>query len=52
MPMGRFDDVRQMEAGGRTDAEIADVLIGNQNERHNNYQDYQRFLDSGGRIGL
>jgi hypothetical protein len=35
--MGRFDDVRQMEAGGRTDAEMADVLIGNQNERHNNY---------------
>ena len=50
--MGRFDDVRQMEADGRSDAEIADVLIGNQNERHNNYQDYQRFLDSGGRIGL
>ena len=50
--MGRFDDVRQMEAGGRSDAEIADVLIGNQNERHNNYQDYQKFLDSGGRIGL
>ena len=41
-----------MEAGGRSDAEIADVLIGNQNERHNNYQDYQKFLDSGGRIGL
>jgi regulator of protease activity HflC (stomatin/prohibitin superfamily) len=50
--MGRFDDVRHMEAAGRSDAEIADVLIGNQNERHNNYQDYQKFLDSGGRIGL
>ena len=50
--MGRFDDVRRMEAAGRSDAEIADVLIGNQNERHNNYQDYQKFLDSGGRIGL
>lgn len=50
--MGRFDDVRQMEADGRSDAEIADVLIGNQNGRHNNYQDYQKFLDSGGRIGL
>src|SRR5688500_13502475 len=50
--MGRFDDVRHMEAAGRSDAEIADVLIGNQNERHNNYQDYQKFLDAGGRIGL
>ena len=50
--LGRFDDVKKMEADRRSDAEIADVLIGNQNERHNNYQDYQKFLDSGGRIGL
>jgi hypothetical protein len=50
--LGRFDDVKAMEADRRRDTEIADVLIGNQNERHNNYQDYQRFLDAGGRIGL
>ena len=50
--LGRFDDVKKMQADGRTEAEIADVLIGNQNEQHNNYQDYQRFLDAGGRIGL
>ena len=50
--LGRFDDVQKMEADGRSEAEIADVLIGNQNERHNNYQDYQKFLDAGGRIGL
>jgi hypothetical protein len=50
--LGRFDEVKKMEADGRRDAEIADVLIGNQNERHHNYQDYQKFLDAGGRIGL
>ena len=50
--LGRFDDVKAMEAADRRDAEIADLLIGNQNERHNNYQDYQRYLDAGGRIGL
>jgi hypothetical protein len=50
--LGRFDDVKKMQADARPEAEIADVLIGNQNERHNNYQDYQRFLDAGGRIGL
>jgi hypothetical protein len=50
--LGRFDDVQKMEVGGRREAEIADVLIGNQNERHHNYQDYQKFLDAGGRIGL
>ena len=50
--LGRFDDVKMMEADGRRDAEVADVLIGNQNVRHNNYQDYQKFLDAGGKIGL
>jgi SPFH domain/Band 7 family protein len=50
--LGRFDDVKAMELAGRGEAEIADLLIGNQNERHNNYQDYQKFLDAGGRIGL
>lgn len=50
--LGRFEDVKKMEASGRSEGEIADVLIGNQNERHNNYQDYQKFLDAGGRIGL
>ena len=33
--MGQFDDVQQMDTAGRSDAEIADVLTGNQNERHN-----------------
>ena len=50
--LGRFDDVKEMEAAGRGDAEIADVLIGNQNDRHNNYQDYQKFIEAGGKIGL
>jgi regulator of protease activity HflC (stomatin/prohibitin superfamily) len=50
--LGRFDDVKAMESAVRNDAEIVDVLIGNQNDRHNNYQDYQKFLDAGGKIGL
>ena len=50
--LGRFDDVKVMESAVRNDAEIVDVLIGNQNDRHNNYQDYQKFLDAGGKIGL
>ena len=50
--LGRFDDVKKMETDQRRDSEVADLLIGNQNERHNNYQDYQKFLDAGGRIGL
>jgi hypothetical protein len=50
--LGRFDDVKQMESENKSDADIADVLIGNKNNLHNNYQDFQAFLDNGGKIGL
>ena len=41
-----------MEAANATDGDIIEVLLGNKNNLHNNYQDFQAFLDSGGRIGL
>ena len=56
--LGGFDDVAAMEAsnaGGSTsttDAEIIDLLLGSKNTLHNNYQDFQAFLDAGGKIGL
>lgn len=51
--LGGFDDVAAMEAiPETTDAEIIEVLMGSKNNLHNNYQDFQRFLDSGGRIGM
>ena len=50
--LGGFDDVQGMEAAGATDAEIIDTLLGRKNDLHNNYQDFQAFLDHGGRIGL
>ncbi len=50
--LGRFDDIKDMEALKKSDAEIADVLIGNKNNLHNNYQDFQKFLEAGGKIGL
>ena len=50
--LGRFDDIKQMEASHKSDADVADVLIGNKNNLHNNYQDFQAFLDHGGKIGL
>jgi uncharacterized membrane protein YqiK len=34
------------------DAEIIEILLGAKNELHNNYQDIQKFLDAGGKIGL
>ncbi|MGB7683047.1 MAG: SPFH domain-containing protein [Candidatus Acidiferrales bacterium] len=50
--LGGFTDLDKMEKGGATDGDIIEVLLGNKNNLHNNYQDYQAFLDNGGRIGL
>ena len=56
--LGGFDDVAAIEAsnaGGSTtttDAELIDLLLGSKNTLHNNYQDFQAFLDAGGKIGL
>jgi hypothetical protein len=47
-----FADVDEMEKAGRNDAEIIETLLGNKNNLHNNYQDFQAFLENGGRIGL
>jgi hypothetical protein len=50
--LGEFSDVEQMEKAGVEDAQIIERLLGNKNSLHNNYQDFQAFLDNGGRIGL
>jgi hypothetical protein len=50
--LGGFADLDKMESGGATDGDIIEVLLGNKNNLHNNYQDFQAFLDNGGRIGL
>ena len=56
--LGGFDDVAAIEAtnaGGSTtttDAQLIDLLLGSKNTLHNNYQDFQKFLDNGGKIGL
>jgi hypothetical protein len=50
--LGGFADIDKMETANATDGDIIEVLLGNKNNLHNNYQDFQAFLDSGGRIGL
>jgi uncharacterized membrane protein YqiK len=50
--LGGFTDVAQMEQDGRTDGEVMELLLGSKNGLHNNYQDFQAFLDHGGKIGL
>ena len=52
--LGGFDDIAEMETreGGVQDADLIEVLLGSKNDLHNNYQDYQAFIDAGGKIGL
>ena len=50
--LGAFSDVAEMEKKSATDSDIIEILLGSKNHLHNNYQDFQAFLDHGGKIGL
>jgi Uncharacterized protein conserved in bacteria len=58
--LGGYADVTSMEqeavergaSSSETDARIIEVMLGNKNIQHNNYQDIQQFLAAGGKIGL
>ena len=50
--LGEFHDLREMEEAEANDADIIETLLGNKNNLHNNYQDFQAFLQNGGKIGL
>jgi hypothetical protein len=47
-----FEDVRQMEQQGVSVTQTMEALLGSKNALHNNYQDYQAFLEHGGKVGL
>jgi len=50
--IGGYSDIAKMEQGNASSHELIEELIGTKNPVHNNYQDYQAFLDAGGKIGL
>ena len=50
--LGGFTDMGELEHKGNSDSELIDNLLGTKNRLHNNYQDFQSFLDNGGKIGL
>lgn len=50
--LGGFEDIAELERQGADDLEIVEALLGRKNHLHNNYQDFQAFLDNGGKIGL
>ncbi|MCX6556253.1 MAG: SPFH domain-containing protein [Candidatus Aminicenantes bacterium] len=55
--LGGYDDIAKIEraatkANPVRNSELIEVILGNKNNLHNNYQDFQAFLDNGGKIGL
>ncbi len=50
--LGGFSDIEEMEKNGADNSQLIEVVLGSKNELHNNYQDFQLFLDNGGKIGL
>src|ERR1039458_2958338 len=50
--LGGFGDMEKLEAGGADDQKLIEVLLGDKNASHNNYQDFQAFLNAGGKMGL
>jgi regulator of protease activity HflC (stomatin/prohibitin superfamily) len=51
--LGEFADITELEQrGGAKDSDLVEAILSVKNEVHNNYQDFQTFLDKGGCIGL
>ena len=57
--LGGFADIEALETmagpasvAPTSDARLIETTLGNQNDKHSAYQDFQKFLDLGGKIGL
>jgi regulator of protease activity HflC (stomatin/prohibitin superfamily) len=47
-----FTDIELLERENADNAKLIEALLGDKNELHNNYQNFQAFLDAGGEMGL
>lgn len=50
--IGQYGDIAELEHNGAVDADLIERLLASKNSLHNSYQDFQSFLNQGGRIGL
>ena len=51
--LGGYEDVEDLEKKPEiNDLQLIAAILGSKNTLHNNYQDFQQFLDAGGKIGL
>jgi len=51
-PEGPFGDIFQAEKNTTDDSVLIEAVLASKNALHNSYQDFQAFLDNGGRQGL
>lgn len=50
--VGGFGDIEKLEKEGSSSLALIESIIADKNTIHNNFQDFQKFLDNGGRMGL
>lgn len=50
--IGGYEDIADLERAKAEDSSLMETILSSKNGIHNNYQDFQKFLDSGGKIGL
>ena len=50
--IGGFNDILALEADTTSSVRVIQAVLASKNNLHDNYQDYQAFLDAGGCIGL
>lgn len=50
--IGGYEDIADLEKKNAEDSLLMETILSSKNHIHNNYQDFQKFLDSGGKIGL
>lgn len=50
--LGGFQDIAALERAGDADSKLIEAILSSKNILHNNYQDFERFLQNGGKIGL
>jgi hypothetical protein len=50
--LGGFNDIEEMEKKNENSSKLIEKILGVKNDIHNNYQDFQKFIDAGGKIGM
>lgn len=50
--IGGFSDIEALEKSGAATSAVIDAVLARKNGLHSNYENFQKFLDEGGRLGM